>query len=89
MLNLSRYLQIISLEQSITIYFMYFMPGEDLVAVGDVSFRAFGDQIMALLGHNGAGKSTTFNVLAGNVTPNNIFYIYGFAASCNLYELQY
>lgn len=37
-----------------------------MVAVNDVSFRAFGGQIMALLGHNGAGKSTTFNVLTGN-----------------------
>ena len=39
--------------------------GEDLVAVNDVTFRAFGGQIMALLGHNGAGKSTTFNILTG------------------------
>ena len=36
------------------------------MAVDDVSFRAFQGQIMALLGHNGAGKSTTFNVLTGN-----------------------
>ena len=41
--------------------------GESIVAVNDVSFRAFGGQIMALLGHNGAGKSTTFNVLTGRI----------------------
>ena len=41
------------------------ISGEDLVAVNDVTFRAFGGQIMALLGHNGAGKSTTFNILTG------------------------
>ena len=43
------------------------MLGEELVAVNDVSFRAFGGQIMALLGHNGAGKSTTFNILTGKL----------------------
>ena len=37
------------------------------MAVEDVSFRAFDGHIMALLGHNGAGKSTTFNVLTGRI----------------------
>ena len=47
------------------------MLDEALVAVDDVSFRAFGGQIMALLGHNGAGKSTTFNVLTGSINDIN------------------
>ena len=41
--------------------------GEDFIAVDNVTFRAFGGQIMALLGHNGAGKSTTFNILTGKL----------------------
>ena len=48
--------------------------GEGLVAVDDVSFRAFSGQIMALLGHNGAGKSTTFNVLTGRIKKVHFFY---------------
>ena len=47
------------------------ISGEDLVAVNDVTFRAFGGQIMALLGHNGAGKSTTFNILTGKESIMN------------------
>ena len=43
----------------------FVLKGEDLVAVDNVTFRAFEGQIMALLGHNGAGKSTTFNILTG------------------------
>lgn len=50
------------------------ISGEDLVAVNDVTFRAFGGQIMALLGHNGAGKSTTFNILTGKELKLNQKY---------------
>uniref|UniRef100_A0A1I7SQX2 ABC transporter domain-containing protein n=1 Tax=Bursaphelenchus xylophilus TaxID=6326 RepID=A0A1I7SQX2_BURXY len=35
-------------------------------AVDDLSFRAYRGQITVLLGHNGAGKSTTFSVISGS-----------------------
>ena len=50
---------------SLQLYTSFISKGEDLVAVDNVTFRAFKGQIMALLGHNGAGKSTTFNILTG------------------------
>ena len=52
-------------DMSLQLYTTFISKGEDLVAVDNVTFRAFEGQIMALLGHNGAGKSTTFNILTG------------------------
>ena len=34
-------------------------------------FQAYKGQITALLGHNGAGKSTTMNVLTGMLSPSD------------------
>ena len=34
-------------------------------------FQAYKGQITALLGHNGAGKSTTMNVLTGMLAPSD------------------
>uniref|UniRef100_A0AC34QT68 ABC transporter domain-containing protein n=1 Tax=Panagrolaimus sp. JU765 TaxID=591449 RepID=A0AC34QT68_9BILA len=39
------------------------------LAVKDVSFKAYRGQVTALLGHNGAGKSTVFGCLTGFLTP--------------------
>lgn len=39
------------------------------VAVQSVSFKAYRDQVTALLGHNGAGKSTIFGILTGFIRP--------------------
>ncbi|KAI8434593.1 hypothetical protein MSG28_003131 [Choristoneura fumiferana] len=37
------------------------------VAVNNLSLNIYDDQITVLLGHNGAGKSTTISMLTGNV----------------------
>uniref|UniRef100_A0A914Z849 ABC transporter domain-containing protein n=1 Tax=Panagrolaimus superbus TaxID=310955 RepID=A0A914Z849_9BILA len=33
--------------------------------VQDITFKAYQNQVTSILGHNGAGKSTTFSILAG------------------------
>ena len=43
------------------------LSGSTVKAVDGVSFKAYKGQITALLGHNGAGKSTTMNVLTGKI----------------------
>ena len=40
-------------------------------ALHDVSFRAPEGQIVGLLGQNGAGKSTTLNILTGYLPPTS------------------
>lgn len=49
--------------------------GEDRVAVNDLSMDMFEGQISVLLGHNGAGKSTTISMLTGliNSTAGEAF----------------
>jgi ABC-2 type transport system ATP-binding protein len=39
--------------------------------VTDVSLKLHRGEVLGLLGHNGAGKSTTLQMLAGALTPNN------------------
>ncbi|CAG9094857.1 unnamed protein product [Plutella xylostella] len=41
------------------------------VAVNNLSLNIFNDQITVLLGHNGAGKSTTISMLTGNVSATS------------------
>ncbi|KAK6112805.1 ABC transporter family protein [Brugia pahangi] len=38
-------------------------------AVDGISFRAYRGEITVLLGHNGAGKSTTFSLITGLISP--------------------
>ncbi|GMR41587.1 hypothetical protein PMAYCL1PPCAC_11782, partial [Pristionchus mayeri] len=38
-------------------------------AVDEMTMKAFKGQVTVLLGHNGAGKSTTFNMISGLTTP--------------------
>ncbi|EJD76542.1 ABC transporter ced-7 [Loa loa] len=40
-------------------------------AVDDMSFRAYRGEITVLLGHNGAGKSTTFSLITGLISPTS------------------
>ena len=48
-------------------------PGEGEVkrAVDGLSFSAMTNEITVLLGHNGAGKSTTMSMLTGMVSPDS------------------
>ncbi|CAJ1347857.1 unnamed protein product, partial [Effrenium voratum] len=46
-------------------------PGGKKVAVEGLDLAMFDGQILALLGHNGAGKSTTINMLTGMVEPSS------------------
>eukprot|EP00927_Polykrikos_kofoidii_P058513 TRINITY_DN5306_c1_g1_i2.p1 TRINITY_DN5306_c1_g1~~TRINITY_DN5306_c1_g1_i2.p1 ORF type:complete len:2147 (+),score=286.97 TRINITY_DN5306_c1_g1_i2:56-6442(+) len=46
-------------------------PGGLNVAVADLNLTMYESQILALLGHNGAGKSTTINMLTGMLAPTS------------------
>ena len=46
----------------------YFGP---ILAVRDVSFQVENNEIVGLLGNNGAGKSTTFNMVNGQLRPDS------------------
>ena len=43
---------------------------DDFMAVDDVSFKINKGEIVGLLGHNGAGKTTVMKVLSGYLEPN-------------------
>ena len=43
----------------------------DKTVVNNLSLTLFKNEILVLLGHNGAGKSTTINLLTGIGTPNS------------------
>lgn len=45
--------------------------GEDRVAVKDLNMEFYEGQISVLLGHNGAGKSTTISMLTGFIPPTS------------------
>ena len=45
--------------------------GEVKRAVDGLSFSAMTNEITVLLGHNGAGKSTTMSMLTGMVSPDS------------------
>jgi ABC-2 type transport system ATP-binding protein len=49
--------------------------GRSLTAVRDLTFSVDSGETLAILGHNGSGKSTTLKLLAGVMTPSrgNIF----------------
>ena len=44
---------------------------EKLSAVNGISFTMYEDQIFVLLGHNGAGKTSTISVLTGLIEPTS------------------
>lgn len=43
----------------------------DLIAVSEVSFRVQPGEVVGLLGHNGAGKSTIMKMLTGGLEPSS------------------
>ncbi|KAI6235602.1 ABC transporter ced-7 [Aphelenchoides besseyi] len=49
--------------------------GTGQMAVDNLSFRAYRGQVTVLLGHNGAGKSSTFSVISGStsITAGNVY----------------
>jgi ABC-type multidrug transport system ATPase subunit len=44
---------------------------KDKVAVDDMTFDVYGGEIFALLGHNGAGKTTAINCIIGLIPPTS------------------
>ena len=44
-------------------------------ALADVSFRAESGRVLALLGENGAGKSTILKILSGDIQPDSGFIV--------------
>ena len=50
-----------------------YFPG--VKALDDVSFQAFGGEVLAFLGENGAGKSTLLKTLNGDYQPTSGTYL--------------
>lgn len=50
-----------------------YFPG--VKALDDISFKAYGGEVLAFLGENGAGKSTLLKVLNGDYLPNEGEYL--------------
>ena len=44
---------------------------EGLIAVSDVSFQVFPEEIVSIIGPNGSGKTTTFNLICGLFKPDS------------------
>ena len=63
-------------------------PGRK-VAVESLSLEIFDDQITALLGHNGAGKSTTISMLTGLIRPTGgDAFIWGHSIRNNMNDIR-
>ncbi|OUM66055.1 hypothetical protein PIROE2DRAFT_6853 [Piromyces sp. E2] len=58
------------------IYKEYKSNGKKILALNNVSFEAYRNEIFCLLGHNGAGKSTLVNIMTGLTRPNNGTVLY-------------
>ncbi|PAV67129.1 hypothetical protein WR25_05147 [Diploscapter pachys] len=61
------------------IYDCRFGKSAETVALNRLSMKTYSGEITALLGHNGAGKSTTFGIVSGIIRPTHgTVYIDGF-----------
>jgi ATP-binding cassette subfamily A (ABC1) protein 3 len=62
---------------------------KDVTAVSNLSLSAYEDQVFCLLGHNGAGKSTTVSMLTGLYPPTSgDASLYGHSIVTSLEEVQ-
>ncbi|KAK1943637.1 ABC transporter A family member 5 [Phytophthora citrophthora] len=63
--------------------------GEERVAVDDVDLSMYSGQITALLGHNGAGKTTIISMLTGLIPPTaGDATLYGCSIKRDFHELR-
>uniref|UniRef100_A0A1Y1MCM6 ABC transporter domain-containing protein n=1 Tax=Photinus pyralis TaxID=7054 RepID=A0A1Y1MCM6_PHOPY len=61
----------------------------DKVAVRDLSLNIYKDQITVLLGHNGAGKTSTINMLTGMIPPTRgTAFISGYNLRSNINKVR-
>lgn len=70
--NLNKEIQVLNLNK---VFRGTLGLGSTKVAVDDLSFNIYEHQISVLLGHNGAGKSTTLNMITGmyNATAGSVY----------------
>ncbi|RYH21653.1 ATP-binding cassette domain-containing protein [archaeon] len=64
------------------------------MAVNNLSFSMYENQIFALLGHNGAGKTTAINVLTGLLAPDythtdSLASVYGHSIYTHMENIRY
>lgn len=59
------------------------------IAVEDLTLEVYEDHITALLGHNGAGKSTTISMLTGLIRPSGgDAHIWGHSICDNMNDVR-
>jgi len=63
--------------------------GDSFWAVNNLNVEMYEDQIFALLGHNGAGKSTTMNMMCGMISKTKgTASIYGYDIETEMNEIR-
>ncbi|XP_058537073.1 phospholipid-transporting ATPase ABCA3-like [Ochotona princeps] len=68
---------------------VFYHKGTMKVAIKELSLNLYEGQITVLLGHNGAGKSTTLSILSGLYPPTSgQAYIYGYDISTQMTEIR-
>ncbi|XP_040853636.1 phospholipid-transporting ATPase ABCA3-like [Ochotona curzoniae] len=68
---------------------VFYHKGTMKVAIKELSLNLYEGQITVLLGHNGAGKSTTLSILSGLYPPTSgQAYIYGYDISTQMTQIR-